>query len=57
MKLAKTFLALNALMASGIALAGAPGGPPGAIPEPGVLSLLAAGGVVGAIIAFRNRRK
>jgi hypothetical protein len=31
--------------------------PPEMIPEPGILGLLVAGGVVGAVIMLRNRRK
>jgi hypothetical protein len=33
------------------------GGPPTAIPEPGVLELLAVGAVAGVIVWARNRRK
>ena len=32
-------------------------GVPNPVPEPGVLELLALGGVLAAVIAFRNRRK
>lgn len=32
-------------------------GVPTAVPEPGVLELLALGGVIAAVVAIRNRRK
>lgn len=30
---------------------------PGTVPEPGILGLLVAGGLIGAVCAVRNRRK
>ena len=48
----RSLLALVLLsLTSGSALAGT------AVPEPGVLELLAISGIVGAAIAIRNRRK
>lgn len=37
--------------------ASASAGAPTAVPEPGVLELLALGGVIAAVVAIRNRRK
>ena len=48
-----TTISLLALV-PGLALAGAP---PVAVPEPGTFELLALGGVVALVIAFRNRGK
>lgn len=45
-------VAVACVLAAGAAFAG-----PLTVPEPGVLELLAIGGVMAAVIAFRNRRK
>ena len=46
--------ALLLCLAAGTALAGTP---PPQLPEPGILELLAIGGVVGVAIAVRKRRE
>ena len=48
-------VAVACVLAAGAAFAGEPG--PAVLPEPGVLELLAIGGVIAAVIALRNRRK
>jgi len=40
-----------------LAAAAASAGVPNAVPEPGVLELLALGGVIATVVAIRNRRK
>lgn len=50
----RVIVAVTGALLASIAYAGAP---PDPIPEPGVLELLAIGGVLAAVIAFRNRRK
>lgn len=44
-------------LVSGAALAGAPVGGDMQVPEPGILELLALGGVVAAVAVIRKRRK
>jgi hypothetical protein len=49
----KIFGGLLLALASGVAFAT----PPVLLPEPGVVELLAIGGVVAAVVAIRKRRK
>lgn len=54
MKIRSLFGILLLSLVSGAAFAGVS---PNPVPEPGVLELLALGGVVAAVVGIRNRRK
>jgi hypothetical protein len=56
MKARSLFEFLLLSLVSGAAFAGV-GGDFATVPEPGMLELLALGGVVAAVVAIRNRRK
>jgi len=51
--MSRLIVALAAALAATVAGAGEPV----PVPEPGIVELLALGGVVAVVVAFRNRRK